>query len=89
MAKADIGYERRLDDGTLVKFYVARSGGEYRFFSRLKRFDNWEPVEKPSIEDWLELLDCVKRRVARRKLMPDEETRLLQYIRRQFPTCAV
>ena len=85
MAKAEIGFERTLEDGTRRDVYVAHNGGQYRFFARGKRFDQWEPVKEPPLEDWLEFLDCVRRRVARRKLMPDEETRVLQAIRARFP----
>lgn len=85
MAKAEIGFERTLDDGTPRHVYVAHNGGQYRFFSREKRFDNWLPVPDPPLEDWLEFLDCVRRRIARRKLMAPEETRVIQCIRDRFP----
>ena len=85
MAKAEIGFERKLEDGTLRQLYVAHNGGQYRFFAREKRYDNWEPVKEPMIEDWLELLDCVQRRVARRKLMPEEEKRVRECIQSRFP----
>ena len=85
MAKAEIGFERRLEDGTTRSFYVAHNGGQYRFFARQKRFDNWEAVKDPSLDDWLEFLDCVRRRIARRKLMPPEEVRVMQYIHIRFP----
>lgn len=85
MAKAEIGFERTLEDGSLRQVYVAHNGGNYRFFAREKRFDNWEPEKTPPLEDWLEFLDCVRRRIARRKLMPDEETRVMQCIREHFP----
>ncbi|MFA7234829.1 MAG: hypothetical protein WC076_12045 [Terrimicrobiaceae bacterium] len=85
MAKAEIGFERTLEDGTKRDVYVAHTGGQYRFFARGKRFDRWEPVNEPPIEDWLEFLDCVRRRIARRKLMPAEEARVTQAIRERFP----
>jgi len=85
MAKAEIGFERRLEDGTTRSFYVAHNGGQYRFFARQKRFDNWEAVKDPSLDDWLEFLDCVRRRIARRKLMPPEEVRVMQCIHIRFP----
>ena len=85
MAKAEIGFERTLEDGTRRDVYVAHNGGKYRFFARGKRFAQWEAVKEPPIEDWIEFLDCVRRRIARRKLMPDEETRVVQAIREQFP----
>lgn len=85
MAKAEIGFERTLEDGTKRDVYVAHNGGQYRFFAREKRFDQWAPVKEPPIEDWLEFLDCVRRRIARRKLMPPEENRVIQAIREHFP----
>ena len=36
-------------------------------------------------EDWLELLDAVQRRTARRLLRPDEPARLKKIIRELFP----
>lgn len=83
--KAEIGWERKLEDGTTRQEYVMHTGGQYRFFARAKRFDHWEPVKEPPIEDWLELLDCVRRRITRRKLMPVDEKRVMQCIRDRFP----
>lgn len=85
MAKAEIGFERTLEDGMKHDVYVTHTGGQYRFFSREKRFDQWEPLADPPLEDWLELLDCIRRRIARRKLMPPEEARVLGAIRERFP----
>jgi len=89
MAKAEIGFERTLDDGTVRQVYVAHNGGRYRFFTRSARYENWEPDDNPPYEDWLELLECVRRRVARRKLMPEEEARVAACIRSRFPGRAV
>ncbi len=85
MAKAEIGFERILEDGTRRDIYVAHNGGRYRFFAREKRFDQWQAVVEPELGDWLGLLDCVQRRIARRKLQPEEETRVQQEIARRFP----
>ncbi len=52
---------------------------------REKRYDVWQRVEEPPLEDWLELLDAVRRRVNRRLLMPDDEERLVRMIRERFP----
>jgi len=46
-------------------------------------------VKIPPIEDWLMLLDAVRRRVTRRKLMPDDEERLVQTIKERFPEAEV
>jgi hypothetical protein len=37
------------------------------------------------VEDWLALLDSVRRRINRRLLRPEEETRLRQAILERFP----
>jgi hypothetical protein len=42
-------------------------------------------VENPPLEDWLALLDSVRRRINRRLLRPEEEDRLLKTIAEQFP----
>ena len=39
----------------------------------------------PSLEDWLELLDNVRRRIARKKVPFDEEARLTATIRERYP----
>jgi hypothetical protein len=83
--KAEIGWERRLEDGSKLEVYVIHTGGQYRFFARAKRFDEWEAVKIPPLEDWMMLLDAVRRRVTRRKLMPDDEARLVRAIQERFP----
>ena len=87
--KAEIGWERRLEDGSKLEVYVIHTGGQYRFFSRAKRFDEWQPVKVPPLEDWMMLLDAVRRRVTRRKLMPDDEARLVAAITERFPEAEV
>ena len=87
--KAQIGWERRLEDGSKLEVYALHTGGQYRFFARERRFDEWQPVPEPPLEDWLELLDAVRRRVQRRRLMPDDEARLVRAIRGRFPEADV
>lgn len=89
MAKAEIGWERKLEDGTTRQVYVHHTGGQYRFFAREKRFDEWEAVKEAPVEDWLALLDCVRRRIQRRKMMPVDEKRVLNCIRDRFPDAKV
>ena len=48
-------------------------------------YDQCQPLEHPPLEDWLELLDAVQRRTARRLLRPDEPARLKKIIRELFP----
>jgi hypothetical protein len=87
--KASIGWERRLEDGSKLDVYVVHTGGQYRFFARAKRYDEWQPVKEPPLEDWLALLDAVRRRITRRKLMPDDEARLVKAIQERFPEADV
>jgi len=85
MAKAEISWKRVTEEGTKLQVYVQRVGREWRFFHREKRFDQWQPVLEPPLEDWMELLDAVQRLVVRRRLQPDDEDRVRQYIRERFP----
>jgi len=83
--KAEIGWERRLEDGSKLEVYVHHTGGQYRFFARPKRFEKWQAVPEPPIEDWMELLDAVRRRITRRKMVPKDEQYLVATIRERFP----
>ncbi len=84
-AKAEISWKDRTADGLRREVYAQRVGGEWRFFVREKRYDPWEALPHPPLEDWLELLDAVRRRIARRLLRPEEESRLKQTIRELYP----
>jgi hypothetical protein len=85
MPKAEISWKRTTDEGATLQVYVRHTGGQYRFYSRHRRYDRWETVEHPPLEDWLELLDCVERRIQRRKLRPEEADRVRRCIRERFP----
>ena len=85
MPKAEIGWTRREESGQRLDVYVQRVGGEWRFFRRSKRYQPWQSVAEPILEDWLKLLDAVRRRVQRRRSPPDEITRVQQTIRERFP----
>jgi hypothetical protein len=52
---------------------------------RDRRFEQWQAVAEPPLEDWLELLDAVRRRISRRLLRPEEETRVKKSIYERFP----
>jgi len=84
-AKAEISWKGRTAEGLKREVYARRVGGEWRFFAREKRYDRWQPLERPPLEDWLELLDAVQRRTARRLLRPDEPARLKKIIHELFP----
>jgi hypothetical protein len=85
MAKAEISWKRVTEDGAPLQVYVQHVGREWLFFARERRFDQWQAVAEPPLEDWLELLDAVQRRINRRLLRPEEETRVKNSIRERFP----
>lgn len=85
MAKAEISWKRVNEDGQRVQCYARRVGGEWIFFEREKRFDRWQRVKEAPAEDWLALLDSVRRRINRRLLRPEEEERLRKIISERFP----
>jgi hypothetical protein len=85
MAKAEISWKRTNEEGAKIQVYVQHVGRDWLFYAREKRFDQWQRVEEPPLEDWLELLDAVQRRINRRLLRPEEEDRVKASIRERFP----
>jgi hypothetical protein len=85
MGRGEISWKGESSEGVKREVYAHREGKEWSFFVRAKRFDQWEPLEEPPLEDWLLLLDGVRRRVARRLLRPEEEPRLKKTILERFP----
>jgi hypothetical protein len=89
MPKAEISWKRVTDDGIKLQVYVQRVGRDWKFFHRQKRFDVWQPVKDPPLEDWMELLDAMQRLVTRRRYQPDDEERLRKEIRERYPESGV
>lgn len=89
MPKAEIAWKRVTEDGEKLQVYVQRVKREWKFFHRAKRFDQWQPVPEPPLEDWLELLDAIQRLVVRRRYQPDDEQRVRAQIRERFPEADV
>ncbi|MEK7684354.1 MAG: hypothetical protein AAB466_02900 [Verrucomicrobiota bacterium] len=85
MGKAEISWKGRNAEGVRREVYAQHIGNRWKFYVREKRFDRWEDLEQPLLEDWLELLGSVQRRIARRLLRPEEEPRLRQAIAERFP----
>jgi hypothetical protein len=85
MAKAEISWKRVTSEGEKIEVYAQHVGNRWIFYSREKRFDQWQLVENPPLEDWLELLDSARRRIARQLLRPEEEVRLRKAINERFP----
>ena len=89
MPKAEISWKRVTAEGDKLQVYAQRVGREWRFFTRARRFDTWQRVPEPPLEDWLELLDAVQRLITRRRLQPDDEQRVRRRIRERFPEAEI
>ena len=89
MPKAEISWKRVTDDGVKLQVYAQHVGRDWRFFHREKRFDVWQPVKDPPLEDWMELLDAMQRLITRRRYQPDDEVRLRKQIRERYPEAGV
>jgi len=89
MAKAEISWKRVTEEGVKLQVYAQHVGREWKFFHREKRFDQWQPVSEPPLEDWLELLDSIQRLVVRRRYQPDDEEDVRKKIRDRFPEAGV
>jgi len=89
MPKAEISWKRVTEEGEKLQVYAQHVGREWKFFHRAKRFDVWQPVKNPPLEDWLELLDAVQRLITRRRYQPDDELLLRRMIRERFPEADV
>ncbi len=85
MAKAEISWKRVTEEGIRLQVYAQHVGRDWRFFARARRYDQWQAIENPPLQDWLELLDAVRRRINRRLLRPGEESRVKESIRERFP----
>jgi len=85
MAKAEISWKRVNEEGLKLQVYAQHVGKDWRFFAREKRYDVWQALREPPLEDWLELLDAVQRLINRRRIRPEEEARVKKSIRERFP----
>ena len=89
MPKAEISWKRVTDEGIPRQVYVQHVGRNWVFFARERRFDQWQAVENPPLEDWMELLNAVQRRINRRLLRPEEEARVKKSIVERFPDAKI
>ena len=85
MGKAEIGWKGKTEGGIKREVYARHVGDRWLFFVREQRYDQWDALQEPPLSDWLELLDAVKRRIARRLVRPEEEARLKKVIGERFP----
>ena len=51
MPKAEISWKRPTAEGGKLQVYAQHIGREWKFFHREKRFDVWQPVKDPPLED--------------------------------------
>jgi hypothetical protein len=89
MGRAEISWKKRNDEGQKREVYAKHVGDQWNFFEREQRFDDWQPLAQPPLDDWLELLDGVRRRIGRRLLRPEEEERVIKAIRLRYPDAEV
>lgn len=89
MAKAEISWKRRGEEGEVFQVYAHHVGNRWRFYIRQRRYEQWQALENPPLDDWLELLDAIRRRVARRLLRPEEIQRVAKTIHELFPETEV
>jgi len=85
MAKAQISWVRTTEAGEKLQVYAHHVGDRWNFYLRQRRFDRWQAVKHPPLEDWLKLLDGVRRRVQRRLVRPEEIERIEKLILERFP----
>jgi hypothetical protein len=89
MPKAEISWKRVTEEGMPLQVYAQHVGRDWLFYARAKRYDQWQAVAEPPLEDWLELLDAVHRLINRRRLRPEEEVRVKKTIRERFPEAQI
>jgi hypothetical protein len=89
MPKAEISWKRMTEAGERLQVYAHHVGRDWLFYARHKRYDQWQLVPEPPLEDWLELLDAVQRLINRRRIRPEEEARVKKTIRERFPEARV
>ena len=85
MGKAEISWKRSTPEGERLEVYAHHVGDRWKFYVRELRVGQWKLEEQPPLEDWLELLDSIRRRVNRRLLRPEEPARVEKTIRELFP----
>ena len=76
MAKAEISWKRRGAEGERLELYAQHVGDRWIFYKRERRVGEYARVDHPPLEDWLALLDAIRRRAARRLLRPEEVGRV-------------
>jgi hypothetical protein len=85
MPKKEISWKRRTETGERVEIYVQHFRDDWIFHVRARRAEPWRVVNDPPLEDWLQLLDAVRRRTGRHLFRPEEQASIEKMIRERFP----
>ena len=88
-SKGDIGWKRRDVNGERLQVRAKKVGDRWLFLIRGQRFDDWQDHPMPPLDDWMELLDAVRRRIQRNLIPEIEEEHLTKTIREQFPKASI
>lgn len=87
--RGDISWKTRTLEGERREVSARRHGKGWQFRERGGRYEPWQVVKEPNLEDWLKLLDGVERRVPRRLCDPGEPARIRRLILRDYPEAEV
>lgn len=85
MPRAEISWTRRTPEGEKIRVYAQHFADQWTFFTRAARSEQRQPIEDPPLEDWMQLLDGVRRRVGRGLVRREEVARVERTIRERFP----
>jgi len=85
MPKIEVTWSAPDPEGGKRHVCARMKGDRWVFLTRARRHEDWKVIAEPPLEDWLELLDGVRRRVGRHLASPKDEARLIIEIRRRFP----
>ncbi|MDB6125286.1 MAG: hypothetical protein JWQ71_4279 [Pedosphaera sp.] len=88
-SKSEISWKRTTEDGQKLQVYAKHIGNQWKFFVRDRRYDQWQAVEEPPLDDWMELLDAIQRRINRRLARPEEEGHIKKMIYERFPDAEI
>lgn len=85
MARDDIEWVRKDAEGEKIEVKAHQIRERWDFYWRPGRHYGWEKLEEPLLDDWLEVLDGVVRRVNRRQYPLDEPNKVKKLIGERFP----
>jgi hypothetical protein len=85
MARDNIEWVRKNAEGEKIEIKAHQIRERWDFYWRPGRTWGWNVLETPLLEDWLEVLDGVERRVNRRQYPLDEPAKVRRLIRERYP----